>query len=295
MRHLAISDTIGDILGHPEFAGFAPLILPWDGRAYDAKLPIMQIGTLLPYHSYVIPQDVLGGLNRMIEDVRGGRQVFYRIYSDRQTLADTTQARAGLFFFRGKPGAPFAVIAPGGGFAYVGSVHEGFPYALDIAANGYNAFVIRYRAGLGGETATRDMAAAISFILSNAGDLEVSADSYAVWGSSAGARMAAAIGTRGVAAYGGSDVAKPQVVVMAYTSHSDYGANEPPTFAVVGENDAIAPPSAMRRRIEALRRQGTMVEYKECRGLGHGFGRGTGTSADGWIVEAVGFWERTMR
>ena len=38
-----------------------------------------------------------------------------------------------LFFLRGELGAPFAVIAPGGGFAYVGSVREGFPYAVDIS------------------------------------------------------------------------------------------------------------------------------------------------------------------
>jgi len=33
-------------------------------------------------------------------------------------------------FLRGKPGAPFAIIALGGGFAYVASVHEGFPYTI---------------------------------------------------------------------------------------------------------------------------------------------------------------------
>jgi hypothetical protein len=37
---------------------------------------------------------------------------------------------------RGKPGAPFAVIAPGGGFAFVASLHEGFPYAAEISRAG---------------------------------------------------------------------------------------------------------------------------------------------------------------
>lgn len=32
-----------------------------------------------------------------------------------------------MFFFHGKPGTPFAVTAPRGGSAYVGSGHEGFP------------------------------------------------------------------------------------------------------------------------------------------------------------------------
>jgi hypothetical protein len=35
---------------------------------------------------------------------------------------DVGEAEAGLFFFRGKPGAPFAAISPGGGLAYVGSL-----------------------------------------------------------------------------------------------------------------------------------------------------------------------------
>jgi hypothetical protein len=79
-----------------------------------------------------------------------------------------------LFFFQGKPGAPFAIISPGGGFSYVGSVHEGFPYAVDISENGYNAFVLKYRAGQGGAIATEDLAAAISCTFRNAEKLGVS-------------------------------------------------------------------------------------------------------------------------
>jgi acetyl esterase/lipase len=96
------------------------------------------------------------------------------------------KANTGLFFFRGNPGAPFAVIAPGGGFSYVGSVHEGFPYAVAISRQGYNAFVLKYRAGAGGETATRDLAAALSFVFRNAATLGVSREGYSLWGSSAG-------------------------------------------------------------------------------------------------------------
>ena len=46
-------------------------------------------------------------------------------------------------------------------FSYVGSVHEGFPYAVAISNKGYNAFVLRYRTGQGGAVATQDLAAAI--------------------------------------------------------------------------------------------------------------------------------------
>jgi acetyl esterase/lipase len=286
--------TLRDILDHPAFAGFAKQILPWDGRAYDADMPLSDIGSLLPYHSHVEPDIVVGALNRMIADVNNGQTVFYDIYDEAQKRAQPARENTGLFFFRGRPGAPFAVIAPGGGFAYVGSVHEGFPYAVDISNRGYNAFVVRYRAGHGGRVATDDMAAAVSYILANAKTLGVSTEDYSLWGSSAGARMAASIGSHGLAAFGG-DVAKPSAVVMAYTAHSDISSDEPPTFVVVGEQDGIAPPAAMERRVAALRRAGTPVEYRAYQHLGHGFGPGAGTSAEGWIADAVRFWERFMK
>ena len=104
--------------------------------------------------------------------------------------------------------------------------------------------------------------------------------------------MAAAIGSHGVAAHGGDMVPNPAAVVMAYTAHSDHSSTDPPTFVVVGEQDAIAPPASMERRIAALRSAGIEVEYHKYGNLGHGFGPGTGTSAEGWIADAVRFWEK---
>lgn len=292
--HLDVRSPLGDLLRHPAFAGFAELILPWDGRAYDERMPLTRIGSLLPYHTHVDPHMVTSALNRLIDDAAGGRTVFYRFYSDAQR-EPAAKNQTGLFFFRGRPGAPFAVIAPGGGFSYVASVHEGFPYAAAISGKGYNAFVLKYRVGSGGAVATQDLAAAISYVFANAAALEVSIEGYSLWGSSAGARMAAAIGSHGAAKFGGSNLPKPAAVVMAYTAHSDYTAGEPPTFVVVGEEDAIAPPATMERRVDALRKAGTKVEYRKYPDVGHGFGLGTGTSAEGWIVEAIRFWDTSMR
>ncbi len=291
-RHLNADDSIRDLLGHPAFAGFARLLLPWDCRRYDETMRLSDIGSLLPYHSHVDPETVVGALNRMIDDVNNGHAVFYPFYSEEQKQEQPARENTGLFFFRGKPSAPFAVISPGGGFSYVGSVHEGFPDASEISARGYNAFVLRYRAGYGGAVATEDLAAAISYIFRNAKALGVGTLDYSLWGSSAGARMAAAIGSHGVAAHGSDMLPKPSVVVMAYTAYSDYSPAEPPTFVVVGEQDAIAPPSSMEGRIAALRSAGIEVEYHKYGNLGHGFGPGTGTSAEGWIADAVRFWEK---
>ncbi|MGO8047053.1 alpha/beta hydrolase [Rhizobium johnstonii] len=288
---LSSQSSIGDVLRHPAFSGFARRILPWDDRAYDEKLRLQDIASLLPYHSHVDPASVVGGLNRMITDISAGRQVFYDIYSNAEKTADPQKKNTGLFFFRGKAGAPFAIVAPGGGFAYVGSVHEGFPYAAEINRQGYNVFVLKYRVGQGGAVATQDLARALSFIFENHSSVAVTTEGYSLWGSSAGARMAASIGSHGAAAFGGDPVPKPSAVVMAYTGHSDVGSDEPPTFVVVGSDDGIAPASSMQRRVNALRNLGASVEYREFPSIGHGFGPGIGTSADGWITDAVRFWE----
>lgn len=292
--HLTVQSTVKDILGHPSFAGFSRLILPWDDRPYDENLPLTRIASLLPYHTHVDPETVVNALNRMIDDAASGRKVFYSFYSEAQSRQEPARKHTGLFFFRGRPGAPFAVICPGGGFSYVGSVHEGFPYAEAISRNGYNAFVLKYRAGQGGGVATEDLAAAVSYIFMNAAALGVSTKGYSLWGSSAGARMAAAIGSHGVAKHGGSDIPKPAAVVMAYTAHSDCSSAEPPTFVVVGEQDEIAPPASMELRVNALRQAGTDVEYRKYKGLSHGFGLGKGTLAEGWSFEAIRFWETAI-
>jgi len=291
-RHLSVDSTIRDVIAHPAFTGFGRLIFPWDDRTPDLNMQLREIGALLPYHSKVNPVDVVSALNRMIDDASGGKKIFYDFYTEAQKKAEATKRNAGLFFFRGRPGAPFAIVCPGGGFAYVASLHEGFPYAAEISKSGYNVFVLKYRAGIGGAAATQDLAAALSYIFRNAKSLGVSVANYSLWGSSAGARMAASIGTHGASFYGGDNLPKPSMVVMAYTAHSEVGPNEPPTFAAAGEQDGIAPPYVMEQRISALRRTGTPVEFHRFRNLGHGFGIGTGTSAEGWVHDAVRFWER---
>jgi acetyl esterase/lipase len=293
--HLRVDDTIGDVLKHPAFAGFARLVLPWDNRQNDPTLPLRNVGTLLPYHTHVDPPVVVASFNRMIDDVSAGRTVFYDIYTAGQKQAESSRKNTGLFFFRGKPGAPFAVIAPGGGFAYVGALHEGFPYAVEISKRGYNAFVLKYRAGQGGTAATEDLAAALDYIFRNARALGVSTSGYSLWGSSAGARMAAAIGSHGTAPYGGSHLPKPSTVVMLYTGHSELRSTEPPTFVAVGDRDGIAPPATMEKRVAGLRRRGSEVMYRKYPGVGHGFGLGIDTSAEGWIADAVGFWAKQIK
>ena len=104
--------------------------------------------------------------------------------------------------------------------------------------------------------------------------------------------MAAWLGPYGPAALGGDDLPQPGAVILQYTGHSDYTKNDPPTFACVGENDGIASWRTMQRRLQVLRSWGIPTEFHSYRGLRHGFGLGTGTVAEGWLDQAVAFWEK---
>ncbi|MDR1874525.1 MAG: alpha/beta hydrolase [Synergistaceae bacterium] len=290
---LAMNNTVLDIVNHPAFQGFGERLLPLDNNApyYAARLD--NVGSLMPYHSHVEPGPVLDALNFMIDEAGGGKTIFYDFYTEAQKRDDPAKAFTGLFFFRGRPGAPFAVVCPGGGFSYVGSLHEGFPLAQVISRQGLNAFVIRYRIG-SEQWATEDLAAAIGYIFENAETLAVGTKGYSLWGGSAGARMAGNIALSGTSRYGGGNLPRPSAVVIAYTGQSGYSSDFPPAFFVQSENDGIAPVSAADRRVENLRNAGVEVEYRRYRNAGHGFGLGVGTDAGGWIEHAIRFWKNHL-
>ena len=107
--------------------------------------------------------------------------------------------------------------------------------------------------------------------------------------------MAAWLGTYGPEAFGGGDLPRPGAVIMQYTGLSEYSEVDPPTYVCVGSRDGIANWRVMQARLEAMSSIGIDTEFHVYEGLGHGFGLGTGTVADGWINDAIAFWERQMK
>lgn len=281
--------TVADVEADPAFAGFGALLFPLHGESGES-LTLDSIDTLMPYHNDIRVETTLDVLNTMRETAQSGETIFYDIYTEEEKAADPAKENTGLFFFRGEAGAPFAVINAGGGFSYVGALHESFPHALALSRQGYNAFALIYRTG-GAEVACEDLAAALGFIFDHAGELGVSTENYSLWGGSAGARMAAYLGSYGAAAFGGLDLPRPAAVIMQYTGHSDYTEHDPPTFACVGEADGIANWHTMEARIESLAALGIPTEFHHYPGVPHGFGLGLGTSAEGWLDDAVAFWQ----
>lgn len=289
--HLTTDNIVRDIVNHPAFKGFGDLLLSFDDNSGYYNTMLSDVGLLVPYHSHVVPDIVIGAVNHMIDEVNAGKTIFYDFYTDEQKQKDPGKRKTGLFFFRGKTDAPFAIVCPGGGFSYVGSLHEGFPLAKRISELGLNAFVIRYRIG-SEQKATEDLAAAISYIFRNAEILGVSSKDYSAWGGSAGARMAGNIALNGVSAYGGDNLPKPATAVIAYTGQSSFSSDFSPVFITVAANDGITSANTVDLRVENLRNAGVEVEYRRYQNAGHGFGLGTGTDAEGWLDLAVQFWQR---
>jgi acetyl esterase/lipase len=82
------------------------------------------------------------------------------------------------------------LICPGGGYGFV-SEREGEPIALKFAAEGYNAFVLKYSiAPHKFPTAIREAAAAMELIYANAAAWKCETDHVAIIGFSAGGHLA---------------------------------------------------------------------------------------------------------
>ncbi len=281
--------SISEVQNDPVFGEYGRLLFPADaGYMSGSTLGNMR----LTWYSNIDPDKTVAICNHLRDRSEAGETVFYDIYSDAEKASDPAKRNTGLFFFRGNPGAKFAIVNAGGGFAYVGAMHDSFPHALALSGKGYNAFALIYRPGA--QTACEDLARAIAFIFEHAEELQVDTADYSLWGGSAGARMAAWLGSYGTESFGEDAYPRPSAVIVNYTGLSEVYGNEPPTYSAVGTNDGIASYRTMERRISAIKANGTDAEIEIINGLSHGFGLGTGTAAEGWLEHAVEFWERNM-
>lgn len=210
-------------------------------------------------------------------------------YSDEEIAKDSSKADTGLFFFKGNSNEKFAITNAGGGFMYVGAMHDSFPHSLELSKKGYNAFALIYRP----DKPYEDLARAICFIEDNSETLEVNKENYSLWGGSAGARMAATLGNENYlrSLTGRTDIPKASSVIMQYTGYTSVSRQDAPTYACVGTNDGIASWRGMQNRLDSLQSLGINTEFHSYESLSHGFGLGTGTVADGWINDAIRFWE----
>lgn len=282
---------VQDVIDNPVFEDYGRLIFPVD-QTIRKGLTLENVEDILIWYHYVNPDKTVEIVNYLGEQESAGNTVFYDIYTEEEKAEDPRKEDTGLFFFRGNPGEKTAICNAGGGFVYVGAMQDSFPHALELSKKGYNAFALIYRPGA--ETACEDLARAIAFIHEHAEELQVDVSDYSLWGGSAGARMAAWLGSYGTEAFGEKAYPQPAAVIMQYAGLSEVTGNEPPTYNCVGTSDGIASYRTMKNRIRRIQKQGTDAEIEVFDGLPHGFGLGEGTIAEGWIENAADFWEKQM-
>lgn len=283
---------VNDVINNVSFAEFGELLFPVD-RQFDKNMTLENVGDIYIWYNYINPDKTVEILNFLKQESDSGNQIFYNIYTEEEMNKEPEKRNTGIFFFRGEPNAKFAILNAGGGFMYVGAMQDSFPHALELSKKGYNAFALIYRPDA--DKAMEDLSRAVAFIHDNKEELKVDTSDYSVWGGSAGARMAAWLGNYGTESFGEKKYPRPSAVIMQYTGLSEVTGNEPPTYNCVGTSDGIASYRTMQERINKIKQNGTDAEIEIFDGLPHGFGLGEGTKAEGWINNAIKFWERNMK
>ena len=292
-RYYTSQSTVSDVINDPVFGSFGRLLFPVD-RNVPPSMTLAQVSTSNVYmwYPYIQVKNTVEILNYLHSQAANGEQIFHSIYSADEIAQDRSKKDTGLFVFKGEIGNPFAITNAGGGFAYVGAMHDSFPHSLELSKAGYTAFALIYRP----DDPYTYLAQAISYIYENADRLGVEKENYSLWGGSAGARMAATLGNKGYLTQltGNSNLPQATAVIMQYTGYSSVSPLDPPTYNCVGSNDGIASWRTMQNRLQRLSDMGIPTEFHVYEGLGHGFGIGTGTVAEGWINDAINFWKANM-
>jgi acetyl esterase/lipase len=307
--HVTADSTMDQIVKNPAFAGFGAYMVPAEDPNLLSQMAGVSITTIAPAIGWHDPQDIVDGLNFMIDEVNSGAQLWHPLYSADDIAADASKGAAGLWFISGDADKPLAVVAAGGGFRAVESLQEAFPLAKALHGMGYNVAILKYRVdgsaktGTGGQksqtelNADADMVAAMQLIQKNADGWHISLKNYSVWGSSAGGMVVSAW-----AAVSGPDSATangfsaPAMVAALYTppQNIEVSASLPPYFISDTADDKTVSPAAVADFAAQLKAAGVDVEFERYPTGGHGFGIGTGTSAAGWLDKAVAFWQAHM-
>ena len=304
-KYISVEDKVQDVMNHPAFKGFGFYLFPWnDKNRYSKNMIMREVTSLNLWHTNLNAKEEVAGLNRLIDDINKGYKVFYDIYTEKEKQSDPYKKYTGLFFLRGKKNAPYMIMLPGGGYFYVGTLHEGLTVIQEINKYGYNTFVLKYRVDTGGKwtydyenKAAKDLIRAVHFIEEHYKELEVSKENYSLWGGSAGARTVSCA-VYGEAGIDKKDCVKPALAVIAYVhfvAKPSFNKNDSAAFFIVGKNDALVPWTNVKERVDIMKKEGVTVEAMFIDNLEHGFGVGKGTPAERWIDKAVKFWEKNMK
>ena len=206
------------------------------------------------------------------------------------------------------------IVVPGGGYRFVSIESEGFRVAEALAADGYAAFVLKYRtmatakdipayladtmklfANLGkselsdNPPAVEDLARAIAHVRSHAADWQVDPARIGVIGFSAGSRTAIRLIETQPAAAGQLDS-----VALLYPPMTQpvKPGPRPPLFLAIAADDPLFRQGKLTLLSQWLE-ESPKVEFHLYSGGSHGFGmRPNGNTSDLWIGQYLAWLKR---
>lgn len=281
--------------------------------------------TLREYVGEHMVDDAVSAMNYLVAQYEAGQQVTYKVYSDAEIAEQPDRSEVELYYFPAStPGGKYVLVMSGNVLNKTSNLSEGYATAWRLHEKGYAVFVLRYRVFQKAKdnAPVDDLGHAVQYITDHAGQFGVQAEDYALLGYSSGGHLAGIFGSEahGYRNYG---VPKPGTLILGYpindffeykpiyhlmmdphTLQSRYyewtisGSitdDYPPVFHWYGMDDYVFPllwyPAQRPALDQALNEH--HIPYKEIvyKRATHGVGTGAGTDADGWLDEAVAFWE----
>ncbi len=297
-KPITASHSFNHIMNHPALEGLGEEILPLGNPLLRSLCGPWKLKIMIPFlgkHEAT----VVDGINYAIEAAENGSAQHISFYSEADKAADPAKEDTGLLYYKTAEGAPFVIVAPGGGFTMLGVASSAYPYAKPLQEAGYNVFVLEYRVGVyGGEDdkvpasdrAAEDMMAAVEYILGNAAELGVSSEDYIVLGSSAGGQVTARYCAE--REYEAKGLPAPAACIMLYPANCqryDYSGCTVPMYITVCADDPQIDVAGLDTAVEAMKAAGMTVSYNKFETGGHSFGIGVGTPAEGWMERGLAF------
>jgi len=272
------------------------------------------------------------GFERLFRAAAGGEYV-YRLYSEEECAQAPEKKNTNIVWLPSDDARadsrPFILLVPGGGFASVWNLTEGWPTAQRFNELGYHVFVLTYQVNVDGAAvrAMDDMARAMEIIASRREEFHVDPESYITCGFSAGGYVICLWNTK--KGFGAFDLPAPRACFPVYpvTSYrlldTDeweegedkdefarsgtgctmsescsscfeiplYAAGFPPTAVFAAEDDEMVDPEHSKCLARALDEAGIPCRIEIGPTGGHGFGDGDGTSLEGWPERAAEWYE----
>lgn len=309
-RHATINDPMRFFYQHPIFDGNHYLYSNMEDK-YLNFVEAVKLSTFCESQKRDA-QVCLDAFNYLIDAANAGEaETLPCFYPDEEIEKEPEKAMVQGVLYHGDKTKPLAIVAAGGGFISVVSDYEGYPYAMELHKAGYNVLVLNYRIGEQlnirennsdsmsekNLEAVKDLTQAVRWLRNHQEELQISLDNYALFGSSAGGML---IDTYTFAEFPGNyrenDLPKPSVIVPIYGLPESINITEKDKgiaiFEVVGKGDEYGF-DKIENKIDDIERilGEENVEIRVLDDFPHGAGLGIGTEGEGWILDAIEFWE----